>query len=406
MNLLLSRLPRGANLSDSEFQRRHQLVVWALALQLPVLLIVGIWGPAGLTRGALTTLPVAVLTAAAWAVRSRLRAEIASVGHLVAAAVLIDLTGGAIEAHFAIFVGLALVALYQRWTALASAIGFVVVHHFGMSLLNSDAVFSHGHGQRNPLLWTVIHAVFVVVEVVFIAMWWDASERDLKRLEAAAAASEQVAAERRAEQEQHARRLADESRALSDLASSVQGESTVVGAAVDELTAQQSEIRIHSGALAEVAERAADTAGLTREATSTLNETTGEIAPVLAKIVELSEQTTLLALNASIEAARAGAAGRGFGVVATEVGELARQSAEAAAAIGDLLGRITRESERTSSAVATMTQLVDDIDRLRTVVGSAIDHQGAATEDVARAMKQQIERASEISVRASSLSVG
>jgi methyl-accepting chemotaxis protein len=246
----------------------------------------------------------------------------------------------------------------------------------------------------------------VVVEVVFIAMWWDASERDLKRLEAAAAASEQVAAERRAEQEQHARRLADESRALSDLASSVQGESTVVGAAVDELTAQQSEIRIHSGALAEVAERAADTAGLTREATSTLNETTGEIAPVLAKIVELSEQTTLLALNASIEAARAGAAGRGFGVVATEVGELARQSAEAAAAIGDLLGRITRESERTSSAVATMTQLVDDIDRLRTVVGSAIDHQGAATEDVARAMKQQIERASEISVRASSLSVG
>jgi methyl-accepting chemotaxis protein len=90
-------------------------------------------------------------------------------------------------------------------------------------------------------------------------------------------------------------------------------------------------------------------------------------------------------------------------VVATEVGELARQSATSAAAIRELLQRIRVESDRTTSAVGEMTELVNQIDGLRSVVRDAIVEQGAATEAVSRAMQQQIARASEISDRATAL---
>jgi methyl-accepting chemotaxis protein len=263
LRAVLSTLPRGALVSDDEFVRRHRLVVVVLALQVPLLLLVAIWGSKGLGEGVALSVVVAAFAVAARLVRHRMRADIASVGLLVAAAALIELTGGAIEAHFAIFVSLTLVALYQRWTSLLSAIVFVVVHHFGMSVVRADAVFSHSHGQDQPLVWTLAHAAFVVVEVAFIVMWWAASERDLRRISDAATLASHVEAERRAEQDRVRGRLVAEGGALSELALSVQGESHTVGAAVDQLTAQQAEISRHSEDLSSAAAQAAAAADVT-----------------------------------------------------------------------------------------------------------------------------------------------
>ena len=125
-----------------------------------------------------------------------------------------------------------------------------------------------------------------------------------------------------------------------------------------------------------------------------LERDSNDIQSILGTIRSIAEQTNLLALNAAIEAARAGEQGRGFAVVADEVRALAKRTADSTAEIDGLLGNLAK---RTSEVTQQMHASLQVSQQSVTRIGEARESFGQIREsvDVIRDMNTQIATAAE-----------
>ncbi|WP_338449918.1 methyl-accepting chemotaxis protein [Niallia oryzisoli] len=114
----------------------------------------------------------------------------------------------------------------------------------------------------------------------------------------------------------------------------------------------------------------------------TLGERSGQINEIIGVITGIADQTNLLALNAAIEAARAGEHGRGFAVVADEVRKLAEQSSESARQISSLISVIKKDTDNTVESMDDTTIKVSDGIQLIREAGNSFKQIEEAVQEV------------------------
>lgn len=182
-------------------------------------------------------------------------------------------------------------------------------------------------------------------------------------------------------------RTSDKATHISSASDETSGRVQSVAIGVEELVASFSEVNTQVSEASTIAGKAAEEAENTSVIVTGLSEAAAEIENVVKLISDIAEQTNLLALNATIEAARAGEAGRGFAVVASEVKELASQTAKATDGISESIRNVQNSTGQAVSAIEKITSTINQINEITTAISSAVEEQSVTTNEMSENMQ-------------------
>jgi len=174
------------------------------------------------------------------------------------------------------------------------------------------------------------------------------------------------------------------------------GNLQMVATATHELESSIGEIARNAVELERSAERTREASAESRSSILSLQTSSSGVAKVAELIASIATQTTVLALNANIEAARAGVHGKGFAVVASEVRKLAEQTTAATSEIQAKVSAIGSDVKTAISAIDRIASQTEDLSGLSHQMAAAAEEQHLATHEMAHNVERAAFRTSEI----------
>jgi len=430
-----------------------------LVIALILAAVFGGWLPALLIGVPTLLLPWALQQSLADAAVVRLSY---SVSYMLFAALHIHLAQGMLEMHFIIFVLLAILTVFRDYLVILAAAAVIAVHHLLFMWLQQQgaAVFAF---PSNDVSFGIVllHAAYVVAETVVLVVICRNSLREAQQAEFFLQSTEQMLDEQgkirlllspataqtrlvsnfrkvietirdtvqTIEQsalalEQDTGLLVTEGHLLSDRIAGKTKEVERIATATEQMSMSIQELATLAGDVLQLAEQSAQasssglqavdqTIAQVQRLSSDLEQTKGkvhgmasstsEIRGVLDVIQSIAEQTNLLALNAAIEAARAGEQGRGFAVVADEVRNLASKTHQSTDEIKKMIERLVQGSSDSVQAVdqslqqlaATVSTAGDShmvLEQIQQKVGQML----SSTDVMSRTLQQQGQASGEI----------